>query len=115
MPNVAGAVALAAAAAFIDRAGRGRSDTHASALRAHAEAGLAALPGVTVLSAGTGPSAIVSFAADGVHPHDIGTLLDEQGCRRRSKSEQCSVFGRRQPPQMCPHLRCAAVGRQDTS
>ena len=37
-----------------------------------------------MLSAGTGPSAIVSFAADGVHPHDIGTLLDEQGIAVRT-------------------------------
>ena len=83
-PNVSGAVGLAAAAAFIDRTGRVGIDAHVSALRAHAAAGLATLPGVTVLSAETGPSAIVSFVAEGVHPHDIGTLLDEQGIAVRT-------------------------------
>lgn len=83
-PNVCGAVGLAAAAAFIDQAGRARIDERMSALRSHAAAGLARLPGVTVLSAQTGASAIVSFVAEGVHPHDIGTLLDEQGIAVRT-------------------------------
>lgn len=83
-PNVSGAVGLAAAAAFIDQTGRARIDEHVGALRSHAAAGLAKLPGVTVLSAETGASAIVSFIAQGVHPHDIGTLLDEQGIAVRT-------------------------------
>ncbi len=83
-PNVAGAVGLAAAAAFIDGTGRGRIDAHVSALRHHAAAGLAAIPGVLVLSADTSTSAIVSFVAEGVHPQDIGTLLDEQGIAVRT-------------------------------
>lgn len=83
-PNVTGAVGLVAAAAFIDQTGRARIDEHVSALRSHAATGLAGLPGVTVLSAQTGASAIVSFVAEGVHPHDIGTLLDEQGIAVRT-------------------------------
>ncbi len=83
-PNVAGAVGLAAAASFVDRTGRERIDAHLSDLRRHAAEGLAALPGVTVLSPDTGLTAIVSFVVDGVHPHDIGTLLDEQGIALRT-------------------------------
>ena len=83
-PNVAGAVGLAAAAEFIDRTGRRAIDAHVVALREHAAAGLAVLPGVQLLSAETGDSAIVSFAAEGAHPHDIGTLLDEQGIAVRT-------------------------------
>ena len=83
-PNVAGAVGLAAAASFIDRTGRSAIDAHVVALREHAATGLAALPGITLLSAETGASAIVSFVAEGVHPHDIGTLLDEQGIAVRT-------------------------------
>lgn len=83
-PNVAGAVGLAAAADFIDRSGRGAIDAHVGALRAHAAAGLAALPGVRLLAADAAASAIVSFAAEGVHPHDIGTLLDERGIAVRT-------------------------------
>ncbi|AOW14420.1 cysteine desulfurase [Hydrogenophaga crassostreae] len=83
-PNVAGAIGMAAAAAFIDQVGRARIDAHLGALREHAAVGLAALPGVTVLSLDSRASAIVSFAADGVHPHDIGTLLDQQGIAVRT-------------------------------
>jgi cysteine desulfurase/selenocysteine lyase len=83
-PNVAGAVGMAAAARFIDQAGRTAIDAHVRALRAHAAAGLAAIDGVTVLSPAAGASAIVSFVAAGVHPHDIGTLLDEQGIAVRT-------------------------------
>jgi len=83
-PNVAGAVGMAAAAAFIDRVGRAAIDTHVSALRAHAAVGLAAIDGITVLSPAVGASAIVAFVARGVHPHDIGTLLDEQGIAVRT-------------------------------
>jgi cysteine desulfurase/selenocysteine lyase len=83
-PNVAGAVGLAAAADFIDRTGRSAIDAHVVALREHAAAGLAALPGVQLLSTETGASAIVSFAAGGAHPHDIGTLLDEEGIAVRT-------------------------------
>jgi cysteine desulfurase/selenocysteine lyase len=83
-PNVAGAIGMAAAAGFIDQIGRDRIDAHLSALREHAAKGLAALPGITVLSAHSTASAIVSFVADGAHPHDIGTLLDEQGIAVRT-------------------------------
>lgn len=83
-PNVAGAIGLAAAASYIDQIGRARIDAHLSALREHAAAGLAAQPGITVLSLASRDSAIVAFVADGVHPHDIGTLLDAQGIAVRT-------------------------------
>ena len=83
-PNVAAAVGMAAAAAFIDGIGRDAIAAHVSALRDHAAAGLAAIDGITVLSAASRATAIVSFVADGVHPHDIGTLLDERGIAVRT-------------------------------
>lgn len=85
-PHVGGAVGMAAAAAatFIDQTGRTNIDVHVDALRAHAVAGLQSLPGITVLSPHCTPTAIVSFVADGVHPHDIGTLLDEHGIAVRT-------------------------------
>jgi len=83
-PNLAGAVGLAAAADFLEQVGRERIGAHGAALRRHAAAGLAALPGVRVLSADTGATAIVSFVAEGAHPHDIGTLLDARGIAVRT-------------------------------
>jgi cysteine desulfurase/selenocysteine lyase len=83
-PNVAGAVGMAAAAAFIDGVGRAAIDAHVRALRLHAAAGLATIDGVTLLSPASEASAIASFVADGAHPHDIGTLLDGQGIAVRT-------------------------------
>lgn len=83
-PNVAGAVGMAAAAAFIDGIGRAAIDAHLHALRTHAVAGLSALDGVTVLASHANSSAIVSFVARGAHPHDLGTLLDERGIAVRT-------------------------------
>ena len=83
-PNVSAAVGLAAAVEFIDGIGRSRIAAHAAGLRAHAVAGLAALDGVTVLSPDAADSAIVSFTADDVHPHDLGTLLDVRGIAVRT-------------------------------
>jgi len=83
-PNVAGAVGMAAAVAFIDQVGRGAIDAQVRALRARAAAGLADIEGVTVLSATATDTAIVSFVDATVHPHDIGTLLDEQGIAVRT-------------------------------
>lgn len=83
-PNVSAAVGLAAAADFIDGIGRSRIAAHAAALRAHAASGLAAIDGITVLSPDAVNSAIVSFTAKDVHPHDLGTLLDARGIAVRT-------------------------------
>ncbi|MEO6030682.1 MAG: aminotransferase class V-fold PLP-dependent enzyme [Burkholderiaceae bacterium] len=82
--NVAGTVGMAAAAAFIEQVGREVIDQRVIALRAQAAEGLARIDGITVLAGEPQPSAIVSFVAEGVHPHDIGTLLDEQGIAVRT-------------------------------
>ncbi len=83
-PNVAGAVGLAAAAQFITDVGRGAIDRHLHALRAQAVAGLSAIPGVTVLAPHAAQASLVSFVSHDVHPHDIGTLLDERGIAVRT-------------------------------
>ena len=83
-PNVTGAVGLAAAARFIDQIGRSRIDAHLHALRAQAVAGLQALDGITILAPQAPQAALVSFVVQDVHPHDIGTLLDERGIAVRT-------------------------------
>lgn len=102
-PNVAGAVGMAAAANYITATGRTAIDRHVGLLRAHAVAGLSALDGVTVLSPEALPSSIVSFVADNVHPHDIGTLLDERGIAVRT-GHHCA-----QP--LLQHLGCGPTTR----
>jgi cysteine desulfurase / selenocysteine lyase len=102
-PNVGGAVGLAAAASFIDGVGREAIDAHVRALRAHAAAGLSALPGVKVIGPHAERSAIVSFVCEGAHPHDLGTLLDQQGIAVRT-GHHCA-----QP--LLAHLGCGPTTR----
>ncbi|MEN9398125.1 MAG: hypothetical protein RLZ81_2655 [Pseudomonadota bacterium] len=83
-PNVGGAVGMAAAAAFIESLGQHALEAHLADLREHAVWGLRQIEGVTVLSAQTPASAIVSFVVQDVHPHDIGTLLDARGIAVRT-------------------------------
>ena len=83
-PNVSGAVGMAAAAGFITSIGQHAIESHLADLRQHAVRGLQHIDGVTVLSAQTRMSAVISFVVQGVHPHDIGTLLDARGIAVRS-------------------------------
>lgn len=83
-PNVSGAVGMAAAAGFIASLGHHAIEAYLADLRQHAVRGLQQIDGVTVLSAQTVSSAIISFVVQGVHPHDIGTLLDARGIAVRS-------------------------------
>ncbi|MFA7504348.1 MAG: aminotransferase class V-fold PLP-dependent enzyme [Burkholderiaceae bacterium] len=82
--NVGGAVGMAEAARFIDSIGRPRIDAELRRLRARATEGLAAIGGITVLNPESTESAIVAFVAEDVHPHDIGTLLDERAIAVRT-------------------------------
>ncbi|HEU4536506.1 MAG TPA: aminotransferase class V-fold PLP-dependent enzyme, partial [Polyangiaceae bacterium] len=78
-PNVAGAFGLGAALDYLAGLDREALAAHEAALLARARAALAALPGVRPLGA-PGPGApLVSFAVEGVHPHDVATVLDRQG------------------------------------
>jgi len=83
-PNVSGVVGMAAAAGFIKSIGQHAIEAHLADLRQHTVRGLQQIDGVTVMSAQTRMSAIISFVVQGVHPHDIGTLLDARGIAVRS-------------------------------
>ena len=79
-PNVADAVGLAAAVGYLERIGMGEVSRHERALVALADSRLRAMSGVTI----HGPrpqdrSGVVSFTVEGIHPHDLATILDERG------------------------------------
>jgi cysteine desulfurase / selenocysteine lyase len=76
-PNLGGAVGLAAAVGYLDSIGMGRVLRHEQLLTELASSRLAAIKGVRIY----GPPAsdrggIVSFAVEGIHPHDLATVLD---------------------------------------
>lgn len=75
-PHIVGALGLHAAIDYVDAIGLDRIHAHETALVAEARAALAHVNSLRVF----GPedsAGIVSFAIEGVHPHDIGTILDE--------------------------------------
>ena len=75
-PHIVGALGLAAAIDYVEGIGLERIHAHETALVADARAALGAINSVRLF----GPedsAGIVSFAIEGVHPHDIGTILDE--------------------------------------
>ena len=79
-PNVADAVGLAAAVAYLEGIGMAEVSRHERALVLLADQRLRAMPGVVI----HGPraqerSGVVSFTVAGIHPHDLATILDERG------------------------------------
>ena len=79
-PNAAGAVALAAAVRVLEAIGVPAIRAHEVALLERAEARLLALPGVTVYGPPAAErSGVLSFTVEGVHPHDLATILDQHG------------------------------------
>lgn len=83
-PHLAGAAGLRAAIDFLDVQGRHAVHVHESALLAHAREALSSIDAVRVLGNPPEQAALLSFVVDGVHSHDVGTLLDRQGIAVRT-------------------------------
>ena len=82
-PAIVEAVGLAAAIDYVDAIGVGAIHAHEMALVAKAREELGRLNSV-ILFGPEDSAGIVSFALDGVHPHDLGTILDEEGVAIRA-------------------------------
>jgi len=83
-PNIAGAVGLAAAIEYVEAVGLDRIAAHEHELLRYAEARLGELPAVRTIGTAPGKAAVVSFAIEGVHPHDVATVLDREGVAVRA-------------------------------
>ena len=82
-PPIGGAIGLAAALDFIDEIGLSRIAAHDAALTAYAEARLPEIAGLRIIGRPRHRAGILSFTIEGLHPHDIGSLLGaEQICIR---------------------------------
>ncbi|MFY8106554.1 MAG: aminotransferase class V-fold PLP-dependent enzyme [Elstera sp.] len=85
-PDIAGVIGLGAAIDYVEALGWSWIEDHEQALLAYGEAVLAKVPGLTLLPAGPERSGIFSFTVDGVHPHDLGTILDHHNVAIRAGS-----------------------------
>jgi len=83
-PNIAGAIGLGAAVDFINTLDRDAVIAHEQDLLDYATAALNAMKDVRLIGTARGRASVISFVIDGVHPHDIGTVLDHEGVAVRT-------------------------------
>jgi cysteine desulfurase / selenocysteine lyase len=76
-PDISGAIGLSVALDYIDGLGREAILAHETALTAYGVDRLSRLPGVHIVGAGQQRYAILSLNVDGIHPHDLATILDQ--------------------------------------
>ncbi|CAK0779487.1 L-cysteine desulfurase [Azospirillaceae bacterium] len=78
-PPIVEGIGLGAALAYLEGLDRAAIAAHEDALLAHATKGLARIEGVRIFGSAPNKAAILSFVVDGVHPHDLGMLVDQTG------------------------------------
>ena len=83
-PNIAGFVGLGAAVDYLSALDMRKVEAREQALLAHLDEEFARIEGLRVFGTAPGKAAVVSFAIDGVHSHDLATLLDLEGIAVRS-------------------------------
>jgi cysteine desulfurase/selenocysteine lyase len=83
-PNLVGAVGLGVAIDFLTGLDREALAAHEHDLLAHGTEALLLVPGLRLIGTASVKQAVLSFVLDGVHPHDIGTILDREGVAIRT-------------------------------
>ena len=78
-PHIAGCVGLGAAVEYLEGLGMDAVRAHEEALLEYCVKELQAIPGLNLIGRPAQRAGAVSFTADGVHPHDLGTFLDREG------------------------------------
>jgi cysteine desulfurase / selenocysteine lyase len=76
-PDIAGAVGLGKALGFVESLGRAAIREHEVELTGYAVDVLSRIPGLNLVKGGQRQMSVLSFNLDGVHPHDVGTVLDQ--------------------------------------
>jgi len=84
-PNITGAVGLGAAIDYLERIDFGALAAHEHALLEHAtERLLAEIPGARLIGTARDKASVLSFVVDGIHAHDLGTIVDREGVAIRT-------------------------------
>ena len=83
-PPIAAAIGLGAAVDYLSEIGMDAIAAHELALLEYATEQINSMPGVRIIGTAEHKAAVLSFAVDGVHPHDIGTLLNQEGIAVRT-------------------------------
>jgi cysteine desulfurase/selenocysteine lyase len=83
-PDIAGAIGLGAALDYITAVGLEQIGAHERDLLDYGTAALLEIPGLRLIGTAPHKASILSFVLDGVHPHDIGTIVDQEGVAIRT-------------------------------
>jgi cysteine desulfurase/selenocysteine lyase len=83
-PNIAGVVGLGAAIDYVSEIGLEAIAAYERELLAYATDRLSGIPGVRLIGTAKEKAGVLSFVLDGVHPHDLGTILDNEGIAIRA-------------------------------
>jgi cysteine desulfurase/selenocysteine lyase len=83
-PDVSGAIGLGAAIEYMNEVGLDRIAEYEHELVAYATQKIPAIPGVHLIGTAQERAGVVSFVIDRIHPHDIGTILDQEGIAIRT-------------------------------
>ena len=85
-PDIAGIIGLGAAIDYLNVIGMDRISAYESDLLDYATATLSGLDGIRIIGNAPQKASVISFVVDGAHPHDVGTVLDQQGIAVRTGS-----------------------------
>jgi cysteine desulfurase/selenocysteine lyase len=83
-PAIAEVIGLGAAIDYLNAIGIEQIKTHEDELLRYATDRVGALPGVRIIGTAREKAAVLSFELEGIHPHDVGTLLNEEGVAVRT-------------------------------
>jgi cysteine desulfurase/selenocysteine lyase len=83
-PNISGAIGLAAAMDYVESLGIEAIAAHEDHLLRKATEEVGRIPGITLIGTAAHKASVLSFTLQGVHPHDLGTILDSQGVAVRT-------------------------------
>jgi cysteine desulfurase/selenocysteine lyase len=83
-PHIAGAIGLGAAVDYLESLGLARIAAAEHNLLVYATERLSGVPGLKIVGTAPDKAAVVSFTVEGVHPHDLGTILDHEGVAIRT-------------------------------
>ena len=83
-PNIAGGIGLGAALDYVNRIGLEEIGAYEQQLLEYGTDALSAIPGLRIIGTAREKAAVLSFVMEGIHPHDIGTVLDKQGIAVRT-------------------------------
>jgi cysteine desulfurase/selenocysteine lyase len=83
-PHIAGAIGLAAALRYLNKLGMANIAAYEQQLLNYATEQLSQVQGLRIIGTAPHKAAVVSFVVDGIHPHDLGTILDSEGVAIRT-------------------------------